>query len=182
MSNEIQGPAFFHSALGNRHSTFGTYDSAMISALTGTLARLGPREEAALLVPQTNPVDGRVWLARDSSFSTFDPVTAALESMVRVDVRDRLPLAPQEWTDHRGLVTISKTSANSALSPAQLPKAITAAMNGNVPFLWTVARTEGETKDDAGPKPTPLPLSLTDLTEFVKTLPSRQNPLRKASA
>jgi HD-like signal output (HDOD) protein len=152
-----------------------------ILALTGTLARLGPKEEAALLLPQA-AVDGRIWLARDASFSTFDPVTAALESMVRVDVRDRLPLAPQEWTDHRGLVTISKTSANSALSPAQLPKAITAAMNGNVPFLWTVARTEGEPKDAAGPTPTLLPLALTDLTEFVKSLPPRPNVARKASA
>jgi two-component system chemotaxis response regulator CheY len=153
-----------------------------ILALTGTLARLGPKEEAALLLPQTNAVDGRIWLARDASFSTFDPVTAALESMVRVDVRDRLPLAQQEWTDHRGLVTISKTSTNSALSPAQLPKSITAAMNGNVPFLWTVARTEGEAREDAGAKPTLLPLALTELTEFVKSLPSRQSPLRKASA
>jgi two-component system chemotaxis response regulator CheY len=153
-----------------------------ILALTGTLARLGPREEAALLLPQTNAIDGRIWLARDSSFSTFDPVTAALESMVRVYVRDRLPLAPQEWTDHRGLLTISKTSANSALSPSQLPKAITAAMNGAVPFLWTVSRTEGDVKDAAGVKPTPLPVALTELTEFIKALPSRQNTLRKASA
>jgi len=153
-----------------------------ILALTGILARLGPREEAALLLPQTDAVDARVWLARDSSFSTFDPVTAALESMVRVDVRDRLPLALQEWTDHRGLVTISKTSTNAALSPAQLPKPITAAMNGTVPFLWTVSRVEAETKEIGGIGPKALPVSLSDLTEFIKALPPRPNALRKASA
>jgi two-component system chemotaxis response regulator CheY len=153
-----------------------------ILTLTGILARVAPRDEASLMRPLYDPVDAKVWLARESAFSTFDPLAAALESMVRVDPHDRLPLAAQEWTDHRALVVVAKSASGSKLSPAQLPKALGLAPTGPVPTLWGVSRTDNASPAPDGTKPVTLPITLDDLAAFCQSLAQAAPVPRKISA
>lgn len=141
-----------------------------ILTLTGILARVAPRDEAALMRPLYDPVDVRVWLARESSFSTFDPFAATLESVVRVDAHDRLPLATQEWTDHRGLIILAKSPTNGNLTPAQLPKPLCLPPSGPLPTLWAVSRADSAQPASDGTKPVTLPITLDDLATFCKSL------------
>jgi HD-like signal output (HDOD) protein/CheY-like chemotaxis protein len=153
-----------------------------ILTLTGILARVAPRDVEALMRPLYDPVDARVWLARESAFSTFDPLAAALESMVHVDVRDRLPLAAQEWTDHRALVILAKTSRSANLTPAQLPKPLGFAPKGPIPTLWTVCRPDSVPVGPEGGTPLILPITLDSLAVFCQSLIPNASMARKASA
>jgi HD-like signal output (HDOD) protein/CheY-like chemotaxis protein len=153
-----------------------------ILTLTGILARVAPRDEAALMRPLYDPVDARVWLARESTFSTFDPLAAALESMVRLDVRDRLPLAAQEWTDHRALVILAKSPANGNLTPAQLPKPLCLPPTGPVPTLWAVARADNTPPGTGAATPVTLPITLDELAEFCRPLAQATPVPRKVPA
>jgi len=153
-----------------------------ILTLTGILARVAPRDEAMLMRPLYDPVDARIWLARESSFSTFDPLAAALESMIRVAVHDRLPLAVQEWTDHQALVIVAKSTASPDLTPAQLPKPLCLPPTGPVPTLWAATRGENPTPATVVTMPVITPICLDALAAFVQPLAQTTSAQQKVYA
>jgi hypothetical protein len=115
-----------------------------ILTLTGVLARLGPADLDALMRPPYAPSDASVWLARDATFSSFDPVEAALASLARsVDVQNRLPLAAREWDGYHALVVSARGPTASGIRPAEAAKALAHRPGGPAPCLWLTPRREG---------------------------------------
>jgi CheY-like chemotaxis protein/HD-like signal output (HDOD) protein len=79
---------------------------AEVFGLTAALGRLSASEEAKLLAPPYPRQNARVWLARPASFSSFDPVAAALGSLGDVTASATLP-SMEVVPNYRGLVIIS---------------------------------------------------------------------------
>ena len=90
---------------------------AEVAALTAECARMSAREQSELLplVPVRRFV--RVWLARDPSFSSFDPVATALEPMVELSIHNRLP-TPVELSGFHGVIVLTRNTATHGLTPA----------------------------------------------------------------
>jgi HD-like signal output (HDOD) protein/DNA-binding NarL/FixJ family response regulator len=140
-----------------------------IYMLTSMLARLAPRDDAALMAPAYPRREVRVCLVRDSSLSKFDPVAAAIQSLADVVVRETLP-GPEEWEDCRGLVVLSRISSAAGLGASDIQKSV----GDRVPpsaVLWLSGRID---PDSAAPKgefvATAWPVSLEQLGAFVKGL------------
>jgi HD-like signal output (HDOD) protein len=147
-----------------------------ILTLTGVLARLGPADLDALTRPAYPPAETRVWLARDATFSTFDPVAAALGALARtVSVQNRLPLAPREWDGYDALVVSARGVGASGIGPAEAAKSLAHRPGGPAPCLWTSPRRE-----EGAPPPPPTvrvaagAVSLDELAAFVGSSAARR--------
>jgi HD-like signal output (HDOD) protein/CheY-like chemotaxis protein len=147
-----------------------------ILAMTGILARLSPKEEKEMMRPLVEAGDARIWLARDPVFSTFDPMIVALESMGKVELHDRLPLAASEFEGHQALVILAKSDLSTSLAPASLAKGVCAA----APILWGLTRIEAPPGDPRSVEPVLLPISLDELARFVNS--AAQKPMRQAGS
>jgi hypothetical protein len=147
-----------------------------ILTLTGVLARLGPADLDALTRPPYAASDARVWLARDATFSAFDPVAAALGSLARaVDVHNRLPLAAREWDGYAALVVSAKGPGASGIGPAEAAKSLAHRPGGPVPCLWLSPRREEA--PPAAPSSVDArygAVSLDDLAAFAASLAGRR--------
>src|SRR6185312_10064813 len=93
-----------------------------IFALTAMLARMSAKDEATLMTPPYPHRKVRVWLARDPSLSSFDPIAAALESLSDATISDRLPTS-EEAAGHRGLVVVSRSTTAPGLGGFEIGKA-----------------------------------------------------------
>jgi two-component system chemotaxis response regulator CheY len=151
-----------------------------ILAMTGILARLSPKEEAEMMRPLVEATDARIWLARDAAFSTFDPMIVALESMGKVELHDRLPLAASEFEGHQALVILAKSDLSTHLAPVSLAKDVCGTGAGTAPILWGVTRLEGPAGDPRPIEPILLPISLNELASFVKLAAQKPAVSRKA--
>jgi HD-like signal output (HDOD) protein/CheY-like chemotaxis protein len=151
-----------------------------ILAMTGILARLSPKEEAEMMRPLVESRDARIWLARDPVFSTFDPMIVALESMGKVELHDRLPLAVSEFEGHQALVILAKSDLSSTLGPTSLAKGVCGTGAGAAPILWGVTRLEAPPGDSRAIEPVLLPIALDELARFVQSAAQKPVLARKA--
>jgi CheY-like chemotaxis protein len=106
-------------------------------------AGLGPGDLDALMRPPYAAADVAVWSARDATFSAFDPVEAALASLARrVQVENRLPLAPREWDGYQALVVSARGPAAPGIGPADAAKSLAHRPGGPAPCLWVSPRRQ----------------------------------------
>jgi HD-like signal output (HDOD) protein/DNA-binding NarL/FixJ family response regulator len=127
---------------------------------TGVLARLSDEEAKAVMKPTCERTPNRVCVVRESALSTFDPVTAALESMAEVKVVARLAdLEP------------GACDAAVVMAPSDLTAGFTApevAAAGAPRVLWLVGRNNGMAQRGAPVAPRRWPIPLDDLARFVR--------------
>jgi hypothetical protein len=92
---------------------------AEVVALTAECARLSSKEQAELIQPIPRRPTVKVWLARDPSFSTFDPVATALEPMVELGIHNRLP-AQAELNVQKAVIVIARNTGTHGLTPVDV--------------------------------------------------------------
>jgi hypothetical protein len=140
-----------------------------IYTLTSLLARLAPKDDAALMAPAYPHRDVRVCLVRDHSLSSFDPVAAALQSLADVVVLDHLP-GPAEWEDCRGLVVLSRSTSAAGLGAVDIQRSVGERLPSSA-VLWLAGRIDSDrTPPSSVPVATAWPLPLERLATFVKGL------------
>jgi CheY-like chemotaxis protein/HD-like signal output (HDOD) protein len=139
-----------------------------IIAMTGLLAQLNPRDQAAFLEPSFPRTDSRIWLAREGSLSEFDPVQTFLESIAQVTVASRLP-TPDEHTRIDGLVIMAHSTAAKGLDDADLSAVLRRFPLHPTPALRLVGSISAA-YPISGELPAPViwPVSLRLLAEFVQ--------------
>lgn len=141
-----------------------------IFALTAMLARLSSRDEAALMAPPYPRNATRVWLAREAAFSSFDPLSAALETLAEVTVEPRLPDAA-EAAQHGGIVVVSRHAGVTGLTASDIHKAANLRPQGRMPVLWLTGSIDGAAAEmPGGLRPVLCPVPLAVLAEFVGAL------------
>ena len=139
-----------------------------IFALTAMLARLSPKEEAALMAQPFERRPLKMWLARDPGLSAFDPVHTALESICDVTASEALPRS-QQLAGHHGLVVVARSATATGFSGPEI-----AAAAGALPALWLSGHLEGGLPAGAmTPKAWPVPLA--SLAEFIRSCQPAQN-------
>jgi CheY-like chemotaxis protein len=136
-----------------------------ILALTALLARSPTQAEAPFTaIPPRRPV--RLWLARDSFLSSFDPILAALEVLAEVTVRDGLPTA-REAAEHSALVVVARSTSAKGFTETDLKNASTLANASPLPLLWLTGRAD---PGAIAIPPMLWPVSLPKLAEFVAAI------------
>jgi hypothetical protein len=128
------------------------------------LARLSPKEEASLLAPPYSKRPGSICLVRDPSLSAFDPIHAALESIIEVAVREAMP-AGAELEGYSGVVVLARSTSVAGLTATE----ITAA-NRTRPVLWLTGRIDEGSVPPTSVPPILWPLPLNRLGEFADKL------------
>jgi HD-like signal output (HDOD) protein len=151
-----------------------------VLAMTNAVARLTAEQQRVFVRPPFDPIDIKVWLARDPSFSTFDPMAAALECMAHVDVRDHLMTAGRDWADYDAVVAVAKSTSTPGFNPAKMPKPLTALPDATSRVLWGVSKNENVSGQTGGPAPVTLPLSLDDLDKFLRSCAVVEPKLKSA--
>jgi hypothetical protein len=116
---------------------------AEILALTGMLSGLARAGDAQKLMEPLRPRgEARVWLAREATLSSFDPLAVALDAMAHVDVRDALP-RPEQWGECDALVVATRSPATTGFTSAEIERSVAARPDGRpTPVLW-LSGTEG---------------------------------------
>ena len=156
------------SATGQDHPTTpdGPGLRSEIFALTAMLARLSAKDEAELMAPLFLRQKCRVFLARDASLSSFDPISAALEGTAEVTIADALP-SGDALSDHQGLVVLARSTSAGEYAPQTIAK-----LASSMPVIWLVGRI-----DDGLPemitKPLAWPIPLGQFADFIQRLPQR---------
>ena len=140
-----------------------------ILALTTAIARLPAGEQANLTRPMFEASPVRVWLARDSAFSAFDPLAAALGAMAQADVFGELPGEAQDWSPYGAVVVAARSSSAPGFDPTRLPKPTGTQTIGGIPILWAVAKNEPIATTGRIVSTVTLPLALDDLHRFVRS-------------
>jgi CheY-like chemotaxis protein/HD-like signal output (HDOD) protein len=135
-----------------------------IFTMTAMLARLSPKEEASLLAPPYSKRPGSICLVRDPSLSAFDPIHAALESIIEVAVREAMP-AGAELEGYSGVVVLARSTSVAGLTATE----ITAA-NRTRPVLWLTGRIDEGSVPPTSVPPILWPLPLNRLGEFADKL------------
>lgn len=138
-----------------------------IFSLTAILGRLSSKDEAALIAPIYPHKDVRVWLTRESAFSSFDPVAAGVEWLSEVTVQDRYPTRA-ELADHRGIVIISRSTASSGRGVGEFAKLLAELSIAPTTVLWLVGRVDGPVSGPVNPVQWPIPIST--LADFIVKL------------
>jgi CheY-like chemotaxis protein len=145
-----------------------------VYALTCSIARLSPDEEAKLLLPLYPHRPVRLFLARDPSIFELDPVTAALEAMADVTVAKALPEA-ESLNDHQALAVIAQSASFASLQARSICRTAVLPGGQRLPVLWLVAGAEGQpTSELEGVEPIPCPVSLCVLDEFAASIPQTE--------
>jgi len=140
---------------------------------TGVLARLSPAEAEEVMKPPFGRSDAKLWVVREPSLSTLDPVTAALESLAHVTPRERLPEAGDaDGID--GLVVLAPSDLTAGYTAPDITRALVA-MGKPMPVLWLVARATFSSPAPAArgrpqaPAPVRWPVAIERLAGFVET-------------
>ena len=132
---------------------------AEIFTLTAMLARLSPQEDARVAAPLLAKVNSRVWLARDRTLSAFDPLSAALQSLAEVQIKDRLPTAAESREYDAIIVATSNSAGCSGMTATEIGSS--PPTKSGLPPLWLKHDTD---TDGAGR----VPIALTDLHQFIE--------------
>jgi HD-like signal output (HDOD) protein len=139
---------------------------AEILALTGMLAGMTRGDGERMMEPLRPRGVVRVWLARDGTLSSFDPLAAALEAMAEVEVRPALP-KPEEWQDRDALVVATRSPATAGFTGGEITRSLEARPDGRAtPVLW-LAGAEPAGLPPGGMPLRKWPISLDDLYGFL---------------
>lgn len=146
-----------------------------VGCLTTTLARLSRGEEAKLNAPLFDASPARVWLARDQSFSSFDPVETCPRSLADVQVHDRLPLATEAATLD-GLIVVARSPLVPGLTQEEVRNILARCARAGraLPLLWSVATqtpAPGSGGSDHLATRAGTAFELRELAAFVDSLP-----------
>jgi hypothetical protein len=134
------------------------------------LARLSAADEAKATVPLFPKTSTRIWLARDSSLSEFDPIATALGLMAEVQISNRLPnSAESENCD--ALVVSSFTTSVAGLTNRDLEAAADA--QRPLPVLWLTGQVDIPSTPPGAQVPTSWPIPLDRLAAFLDAVPAR---------
>jgi CheY-like chemotaxis protein len=137
-----------------------------IFAMTALYAKLSHGDLGNIIEPVYPRVDARIFVARDPSLSTFDPVTAALESLADLTIGQSLP-SHAELADYDGLVVLARTNSTAGFTASDLANAA----GSHVPTLWlTGAHDKPEPSNPDQPTPPHWPIALSELAMFVQRL------------
>jgi CheY-like chemotaxis protein len=136
-----------------------------ILCMAAMLARLTPADEAEVLKPLFPQQASRIWLAREASFSEFDPLAAALGLMAKTEVFDRLPTG-EELAGYHGMVVVAPAAGTRGFDAADIQKPVAMRAAGQVPVLWLTAERTTPAKPGCL-SPQNLSISLADLAAFV---------------
>jgi HD-like signal output (HDOD) protein len=96
---------------------------SQVLSLTVALARLSRAEESQLLAPMFKTQTAKLWIARDTGISEFDPVGLALESLSKVAVQNRLP-TEKEIAEISGLVVVASSANTVGFSRRDIESAL----------------------------------------------------------
>jgi HD-like signal output (HDOD) protein/DNA-binding NarL/FixJ family response regulator len=133
-----------------------------ILGLTLALARLNAEEEAEMIRPMLTRHAARVWLAREPSFSTFDPIEAALSCIADVTVSDRLP-SVAEASGFKVLIISTATSAKGFM-----PDDLAPLSEAGVPLLWLTETIDLPVARTFRVQPELCPISLSSIEDFAR--------------
>jgi HD-like signal output (HDOD) protein/CheY-like chemotaxis protein len=134
-----------------------------IFALTMLLSQISDPNLTAPLFP---PAKSTIWLAREPALSKLDPVEVALESLAKIQSKNRLP-TPEEAGTVKAIV-IEATDAFMGPFASQNIAAFKAGCKTALPILWLVHQCEGSvTPSDQQPQPTLMPVPLDVVAKFV---------------
>jgi HD-like signal output (HDOD) protein len=138
-----------------------------ILALTGMLSGLARGSDSEkLMEPLRNRREVRVWLARDATLSSFDPLAAALDAMARVEVHNTLP-RPEQWDGCDALVVASRSPATAGFTSADIERSVAARPDARpTPVLWLSGIERGGLPAHAL-QVRRWPISIDDLSEFL---------------
>ena len=154
-------------------------DSASIRSevfsLSGFLARLPDREESKLMTALYPCRKVRVLLVRAPVFSSYDPVEAALESLAKVTVVNRLPAKKADIAEYGALVVMSPSSSTPGMTGADIGRTMAMRDAGPLPVSWLVGRADAAAAPSE-PQPTVWPISIAHLAEFVAGADVQQHP------
>jgi CheY-like chemotaxis protein len=129
------------SATGNENPTIGDVKEfrAEIYVLTAHFARLSPADQRKLMRGQNAGKSTKVWLARESSFSTLDPIAALLSSNAEVTVSTRLP-TDAEMKTHQAIVVVTRSGTAAGLAPADLSARFPQTSSGATPVVYLTGK------------------------------------------
>jgi CheY-like chemotaxis protein len=137
-----------------------------IIAMTVVYAKPSHRELEGLIDPICPHAMARVFVARDPSLSTFDPVSVALESLVDMTVGHALPSA-KELAEYDGLIVLTRGSSVPGFTASDLA----GAAGFGVPILWLTGALDTPAPSSADqPVPVRWPITLSQLAMFVQRL------------
>lgn len=164
--------ALCHEAVGEKNPPCPDGDAlrSEVFGLTAALGRLPAIEEARVLAPPHRKRDVPVWLARAATFSSFDPVAAALGSLADVHVSPALPSAA-EAPNYRAVIIVAPgpdTPGYRAADVEQLHQGPTPPA-----ILWLAGHADLPVSTDGGsnsPVCSRWPVSIARLAEFVAKL------------
>jgi hypothetical protein len=134
-----------------------------ILALTATLSRFSERQQAEVMAAPFPRKPVRVWLARDPTLSSLDPMEAALELLADVTPCDVLP-GMGEAAEYQAIVAVASSTSASGFTAAELKKADSAPSGEPLPILCVVETVDG---DFCGTRQSPWPIPLAKLAEFI---------------
>ena len=147
-----------------------------IFGLTAMLARLSPKEDAALMTPPYAHRPQRLCLVRDPSLSSFDPIEAALESMAELQVRNAMPSAEQ-LNGFEGVVVVARSTSAAGFTSHE----VTAAARIR-PALWLTGRVDEGSVPPNSAAPIAWPVPLNRLAEFVEQICADAQPQPRSNA
>jgi len=144
-----------------------TYFRSEVFYTAGVLARLSQAEAEELMKPpyERRPA-AKLWVVREKSYSPFDPLVAALESLAEVRVSDSLSdtAAARECN---GLVVIAPSDLAPEFGGPDIQLAV-GKVRQPLKTLWLVGRVNGLTLSSSSAlKPVRWPVRLDELDRFV---------------
>lgn len=141
-----------------------------ILALTATLSRFSEKQQAEVMVPLFPKQPVRLWLARDPSLSSLDPLEAALEFQTDVTTRNRLP-GTGEAAEYEAIVVMARTNLVSGFTHAEIKRAAARPNREPISAFRIAGRVDEESN---GLVPSTWPISLAQLAEFVAGVSATQ--------
>jgi HD-like signal output (HDOD) protein len=96
---------------------------AEVAALTADCARMSSREQADLIPPMPARRPLKVWLARDPTFSSFDPIATALEPLVELSIHTRMP-AQAEMNLQHAVIVVTRNNTTHGLTHADVQQCL----------------------------------------------------------
>ena len=144
-----------------------------ILASTAVLAQLADDDEARLNRPLLAPTETKIWYARHSAFSSFDPVAVALEMLAKPVIHDRLPMHKSEFEDLGGIVIAAPRLGVEPMSSQQVQEMRCACDNAAIPILYlSPSGYDPILAAIANLEVAPLPVALDHLAKFVARCPA----------
>jgi DNA-binding response OmpR family regulator/HD-like signal output (HDOD) protein len=135
-----------------------------IFTMTAMYANFSNRQLQTLVEPLFPQSAARLLVVRDPSLSTFDPLSAALESMADVRIADALP-PPAAMADFDGMIVLATKGSTPGFTAAD----IVASTTNHLPVLWLTTSLENPNMpEESQISHQQWPIALSDLAGFVQ--------------